>query len=103
MSQLPSAAPTPALRNCTMIAQEDVQLRLSQEFPDAEISVRDVSGTQDSYQARVVSQQFEGKSLFEQHQLVYQALGDAFYSAMASFSVQTYTPNSWQRLRGPAK
>jgi stress-induced morphogen len=86
-----------------MIAQEDVEDRLSQEFPDAEISVRDVSGSQDSYQARVVSQQFEGKSLFEQHQLVYQALGDALYSAMASFSVQTYTPHGWQRLRGAAK
>jgi stress-induced morphogen len=51
----------------------------------------------------VVSQQFEGKSLFEQHQLVYQALGDALYSAMASFSVQTYTPHGWQRLRGLGK
>lgn len=86
-----------------MIAQEHVQLLLCQEFPDAEISVRDVSGAQESYQARVVSQLFEGKSLSEQHQLVYQALGDALYSAMASFSVQTYTPNSWQQLRGPSK
>jgi len=86
-----------------MIAREDVHLRLSREFPDAEISVRDVSGSQDCYQARIVSQLFEGKSLFEQHQLVYRALGDALYSAMASFSLQTYTPLGWQRLRGVGK
>jgi stress-induced morphogen len=81
-----------------MIAQEDVQTRLRKEFPDAEISLWDVSGSQDSYQARVVSWQFEGKSLFEQHQLVYRALGEVLYTALASFSLFTYTPHRWQKL-----
>jgi stress-induced morphogen len=86
-----------------MIAPEDVQLRLTTAFPDAEIAVTDITGSQDCYQARVISKRFEGKSLFEQHQLVYGALGDALYNAMATFSLKTYSPHAWQRLRHAAR
>jgi stress-induced morphogen len=86
-----------------MIAQEDIQFRLANAFPDGEVAVTDITGAQDSYQARVISTRFEGKSLFEQHQLVYGALGDALYNAMATFSLKTYSPHAWQRLRHSAR
>ncbi len=49
--------------------------RLLQEgFPDAEVRVRDLTGTGDHFEARVVSGAFAGKSMREQHQLVYRVL-----------------------------
>jgi transcriptional regulator, BolA protein family len=44
----------------------------------------------------VVSSAFEGKSLIQQHQLVYRAVGAAMASeAIHALSLKTYTPESW--------
>ncbi|MGH8551022.1 MAG: BolA family protein [Methylococcales bacterium] len=43
--------------------------------------------------ATIVSGSFEGKSLIQRHQLVYQALGDLMQSDIHAISIQAYTPN----------
>ncbi|MCI0668170.1 MAG: BolA family transcriptional regulator [Methylococcaceae bacterium] len=43
--------------------------------------------------ATIVSTLFEGKSLIQRHQLVYQALGDLMQSDIHAFSIKAYTPN----------
>lgn len=64
-------------------------------FPDADVEVVDLTGTQDHFQARIVSQAFEGKSLVAQHQLVYRALGEAMQGPIHALALQTYTPATW--------
>jgi len=44
------------------------------QIPDAEVGVRDRTGTMDHFNVTVRSQAFAGKTLIEQHQLVYGAL-----------------------------
>jgi stress-induced morphogen len=44
------------------------------ELPDAEVGVFDRTGTMDHFNVTVRSRAFAGKSLIEQHQLVYGAL-----------------------------
>lgn len=47
------------------------------ELPDAEVGIVDRTGTMDHFNVTVRSKRFRGKSLIEQHQLVYGALKDA--------------------------
>ncbi|MGA7201386.1 MAG: BolA family protein [Candidatus Cybelea sp.] len=46
-------------------------------LPDAKVSIHDRTGTMDHFNVTVRSQAFKGKTLIEQHQLVYRALKDA--------------------------
>jgi stress-induced morphogen len=78
----------------------EVERLIRESFPDAEIELTDLTGTQDHYQARVVSQAFSGRSPIEQHQLVYQALGDAMKGPIHALALKTYTPDAWKKLSG---
>jgi stress-induced morphogen len=46
-------------------------------IPDAEVAIYDRTGTRDHFNLTVRSQAFAGKTLIEQHQLVYGALKPA--------------------------
>jgi stress-induced morphogen len=83
-----------------MIEPGEIERLLIAAFPDADIEVKDLTGTRDHYQARVVTSAFEGKSLIEQHRIVYQALGGAMSGAIHALALKTYTPESWARQRG---
>ena len=50
--------------------------RLQEFFPDSQIQVKDLTGGGDYWQVQVKSTLFRGKSLVEQHQMVYQAVGE---------------------------
>lgn len=47
------------------------------------------------FEAVVVSSAFVGKSMVQQHQLVYQALGDRMRSEIHALSMRTFTPEAW--------
>ncbi len=82
------------------MAPESVRRLLLAALPDADIELVDLTGTEDHYQARIVSQAFEGKTLIEQHQLVYRALGEAIRGPIHALALRTYTPDSWARVSG---
>jgi len=50
------------------------------------------------FEAVIVSPAFEGKSMVQQHQLVYGALGDRMRAEIHALSMKTYTPQKWQEL-----
>lgn len=83
-----------------MISVSDVRALLLQAFPEADIELVDLTGTQDHYQARIVSSAFESKTPIEQHQLVYGALGAAMHGPIHAFALKTYTPAAWLRRNG---
>lgn len=47
------------------------------------------------FEAVIVSPQFEGKNRVQQHQRVYQALGDRMRSEIHALSLRTFTPEAW--------
>ncbi|HYD33178.1 MAG TPA: BolA/IbaG family iron-sulfur metabolism protein [Methylophilaceae bacterium] len=47
------------------------------------------------FEAVVVSPEFEGKNMVQQHQLVYRALGDRMRSEIHALSIRTFTPTTW--------
>ncbi len=57
-----------------------------------------VTGDGAHFEAVIVSNEFEGKSLVQRHQVVYRALGDAMKEDIHALSMKTYTPEQWQDM-----
>ena len=77
---------------------DEVERRIEAGIPDAEASVTlprvpDEDHEDAHFAAVVVAPAFEGKSLVEQHQLVYDALGDAMTGDIHALELKTYTPD----------
>jgi stress-induced morphogen len=60
-----------------VIENEALTKLIRAELPDAEVGIFDRTGTMDHFNVTVRSKKFEGKTLIEQHQLVYGALRGA--------------------------
>ena len=54
----------------------------------------EVDGDGRHFQAVIVSKEFEGKGMLQQHKLVYQVLGDRMEKIHA-LSMKTMTPTQW--------
>lgn len=63
--------------------------RLLASFPDAQVEIADLTGTQDHFQAKVVTRAFAGKSRVEQHKMVYAALGDLMNGPVHALALTT--------------
>ena len=55
----------------------------------------EVSGDGAHFEALIVSASFIGKNKVQQHQVVYQALGDRMREEIHALSMQTLTPEQW--------
>lgn len=79
-----------------MVSPNQVESMIKAGIPDAQVQVQDLTGGGDHYQVVVVSAQFAGKTLIQQHQLVYGAVRQAMSSeAIHALSLKTYTPDGW--------
>ncbi len=47
------------------------------------------------FEAVIVSSLSTGKNMVQQHQLVYQALGDRMRAEIHALSMRTFTPEAW--------
>ncbi|MFD1599894.1 BolA family protein [Halobellus rarus] len=80
---------------------DEVERRIEAEIPDAEADVTlprvpDEDHEDAHFAAVVVSPAFEGKTLVQQHQMVYDALGDAMTTEIHALEMQTYTPEEYR-------
>lgn len=86
-----------------MISPQQVEEMIKAEISDAQVQVQDLTGGGDHYQVTVVSSQFEGRGLVQQHQLIYGALQQAMSSeAIHALALKTYTPQAWQAATSQA-
>ncbi len=60
-----------------MIDNTSLTALIRAQIPDAHVDVVDRTGTMDHFNVKVRSNAFTGKTLIEQHQMVYGALRDA--------------------------
>jgi stress-induced morphogen len=75
------------------IAQAELEQRLRQAFPGAEIAIEDLAGDGDHYRARIVSAAFAGLSRVRQHQLVYRALKGSVGGELHALALETSAPD----------
>ena len=75
----------------------ELETLIASAFPEARVQV---TGDGRHFEAVIVSEDFQGKSLIQQHRLVYQALGEQFATeAVHALSLKTYTPEEWNGLQ----
>jgi len=66
-----------------MVAVDEVRRRLEAAFREVEVAVADTTGEGDHFEVRVRTPDFSGKSLVDQHRMVYDALGELMGSIHA--------------------
>jgi stress-induced morphogen len=71
-----------------------IRERLRAAFPDASIEVRDTTGGDDHFDARVVSSAFAGRRQVERHRMVYAALGELMRAQVHALSLTTEESNN---------
>lgn len=59
-------------------------------LPDAQVEVFGDDGQH--FDAKIVSPSFSGKTLIQQHRMVYDTLGDSFEGALHALSLKTSAP-----------
>jgi stress-induced morphogen len=79
------------------ITPSQVKAKIEAGIPDAQVQVMDLTGTGDHYKAVVISAAFAGKSLVQQHQLVYGCVRAEMASeAIHALALETHTPEAWK-------
>ena len=80
-----------------MLTAEAIRARILGALPDAEVEVRDSTGTGDHFEARVTSAAFAGLTMIQQHQRVYAPLSDWLATGeLHALALKTYTPGGKQ-------
>jgi stress-induced morphogen len=70
----------------------DIERLIKEALPDARVEIRDLAGDGDHYAANIVSTAFKGKSLVQQHQMVYAALRGRMGGELHALALQTSAP-----------
>jgi acid stress-induced BolA-like protein IbaG/YrbA len=80
------------------VSPDEIKSSLETALPDSTVRVDDLTGGGDHFQVWIISTAFEGKSLVDQHQMVYGFLKDALGSErIHALALKTYTPAQWER------
>ncbi len=75
---------------------ETLQALLQDAFPDADITLTDLVGDDNHWQAEIVAEAFRGKTRVAQHQMVYAALKGAMDGAdgvLHALALKTRAPD----------
>jgi acid stress-induced BolA-like protein IbaG/YrbA len=79
-----------------MPSADQVRTYIIQGLPCEHVVVQGNDGQH--FEAVIVSQKFVGKNKVQQHQLVYQALGERMQQEIHALSMRTFTPEVWASL-----
>jgi len=78
-----------------LLSAQQLEAYITQSLACEYIKVLGDDGTH--FESVIVSNAFVGKSMVQQHQLVYKALGDRMRSEIHALSMKTYTPEQWNK------
>ncbi|MDP2783038.1 MAG: BolA/IbaG family iron-sulfur metabolism protein [Sulfurimicrobium sp.] len=79
-----------------MITKEEISSHIENGLKCDHIEVSGDDGQH--FEALVVSTEFVGKNMVQQHQLVYKALGHRMGGEIHALSFKTLTPEEWRKL-----
>jgi stress-induced morphogen len=71
----------------------DIIAKLRESLPDAQVELKDLTGTEDHWQARIVSAAFAGKTLLERHRLVMAALAAEMKGPIHALTLDAVAPH----------
>ena len=67
----------------------DIEKRIKDRFPGADVTIKDLAGDGDHYSAHVVAPQFKGKTRVQQHKMVYDALDGRMGGVLHALALTT--------------
>lgn len=73
--------------------RETLETYLKDAFPEADITLTDLAGDNDHWQAEIVSPQFKGVARVRQHQMVYAALKGKMGGELHALALKTRAPD----------
>jgi stress-induced morphogen len=86
-----------AYKRLTNMNPQQLKARLETLATGTQAEVNDLTGTQDHYQAVVISPVFEGKLMIEQHRMVYKLLQTEVDSGeVHALTLKTFTPKQYE-------
>jgi acid stress-induced BolA-like protein IbaG/YrbA len=77
------------------VQPEDIKRLIESGIPGCAAQVSGPDGTH--FEAVIVSAQFAGKTMVQQHQLVYRALGERMGREIHALSMPTRPPEQWEQ------
>lgn len=77
-----------------MVTPEQIKQWIESALPGSQV---EIDGDGRHFQAIVRCDEFAGKTRIQQHQMVYDALGDRMEAAIHALSLRTLTHEQWAR------
>ena len=74
------------------MSAEEIESMITAAIPGAKVEITDLAGDGDHYSARVVAEEFRGKSRPQQHRMVYEALGGRMGGVLHALQLSTAAP-----------
>jgi len=75
----------------------EIKEMIEEGIPDSYVLME---GDGTHFQAIVISDLFKGKTMIQQHQMVYKTLGDKVGADIHALSIKSYTQNEWDKQKG---
>ncbi|MDB4961596.1 MAG: BolA family protein [Myxococcales bacterium] len=72
---------------------EAIVEKIRAALPDAVVEMKDLTGTEDHWQARIVSARFAGMPLIQRHRLVMSVLADEMKGPIHALTMDLETPD----------
>ena len=70
---------------------------LEKKIKDSKVFIRDMNGNQDHFSVIVISSEFEGVSMINQHKKIYDALEDMVTKEIHALQIKTLTWEQWKK------
>ena len=71
------------------MTKDNIEELIIQSIPDAKVRIEDLRGDGDHYSAIVVSKSFDGKSMIQQHKMVYESLKGKMGNELHALELKT--------------
>jgi stress-induced morphogen len=76
---------------------EAIAAKIRVALPDARVDLRDLTGTEDHWEAVVVSDAFRGKTPIQRHRMVFDALAEEMKGPIHALTLKALTPEQAPR------
>lgn len=77
---------------------DEIKRLIEQRLPESRVTV---SGDGRHFEAVVIDDGFAGKTMIQQHRMVYAALSDSFHTeTLHALALKTYTSDQWLTQNG---
>ncbi len=72
---------------------ESIENKLKEAFPSCSVKAQDLTGGGDHWSVTISAKEFQGKTMVEQHRMVYRALGDWMKKEIHALALNTSEKN----------